>query len=119
MHELGTLLLTFFLSFALTLLFEGLISLLFRMRGRNFLLFLLVNLLTNPAAVYLHLLCGSLFPETSVFVWQIPIEVGVVILEGYLYRKYASALRAPWSYAVSANVFSYGAGLILNFIFHI
>ncbi len=107
---------TFALSFGLTLLLEGGVALLFRLRGRDFLWFFLINLLTNPAAVYLNLLFRSFFPGVTVFLWQIPLEIAVIFLEGLLYGKGAS-LRRPWLFSAAANGFSYGMGIVLSFIF--
>ncbi len=107
---------TFGASFLLTLLLELIIAMIFRMRGRDLLLFLLVNLLTNPAAVYIDTLFRSLFFDVSAFAWQIPTEAAVVAVEGWLYARSSVSLRSPWMFAVAANVFSYGLGLILNYI---
>ncbi len=111
-----TVLRVFLLSLSLTLALEFLVALVFKLRGRDLLLFLLVNLLTNPAAVYLNLLFTGLFPGLSVFVWQIPIELAVVAVEGLIYKNCSCSMRAPWAFAVAANVFSYGIGLIINLI---
>ncbi len=115
MDEIVTLLPTFALSLGLTLLLEGVVALLFRLRGREILWFFLVNLLTNPAVVYLNLLFSTLFPDGTPFLWQIPLEIGVFALEGVLYRVGAS-LRRSWLFSLVANALSYGLGLLLNFI---
>ncbi len=116
MNDILALLPVFALSLGLTLLLEFLIALIFRMHGRDFPVLLLVNLLTNPAAVYLNILFCNLFSGTSVFVWQIPIELAVVAIEGFIYSRICSSLRSPLVFAAVANVFSYGVGLILNLI---
>ena len=116
MNEILCLLPTFALSFVLTLLLELPIALLFRLRGRELSLFCLVNLLTNPAAVYLNFLLRSVLPARSVFLWQIPIELAVLAVEGYLYSRYSRSLIFPWIFAVSANVFSYAVGLVLSYV---
>ncbi len=115
MNDILMLLFTFSISLGLTLLLEGVIALVFKMRGRDALLFLLVNLLTNPLVVYLNLLFCTLFPGASVFFWQIPLEIAVFAVEGLLYYKYSQSLRVPWLFAGLANLFSYGTGLILNY----
>ncbi len=116
MNELLSVLPTFALSLGLTLGLELLIALLFRLRGRELVLLLPVNLLTNPAAVYLNLLMSSLYPSVSALAWQLPLEALVVVVEGALYAKLASSLRKPWLFAVAANGFSYGVGRILSLI---
>ncbi len=116
MHEILSLLPAFSYSLGLTLLLEFGVALVFRMRGRDWILFLLVNLLTNPATVYLNLLFSTLLPDVSVFAWQMPLEISVVAAEGALYAKFAHTLRTPWIYACVANMFSYGTGLLLGFL---
>ncbi len=106
----------FFLSFGLTLVLEGLIALSFKMKREDLLLFVLVNLLTNPAVVFLDMMLCGLFPEMSEFFWQIPLEVAVIALEGIIYARLSRTLRMPWLFAASANVFSYTIGLIISLI---
>ncbi len=105
----------FVISLLLTLMLEFAASLIFRVRGRDLLLFLLVNIFTNPVAVYLDMLCRDLYPSVSIFVWQVPIELCVVAAEGLIYFKLSKNIRLPWVFAVVANVFSYGVGLVLNY----
>jgi hypothetical protein len=107
------LLLTFAISLGLTLLLELLIARLCRLRGRDYLLVLLVNILTNPAVVYLDMVCASHVPNGR-DLWQIPLEVAAILIEGWCYARYARSLRRPWTFALVANVFSYGFGLFLN-----
>ncbi len=116
MNDVLSLLSVFAFSLGLTLVLEFPVALIFRMRGRDFPALVLVNLLTNPVAVYLNILLCNLFADTSVFAWQIPIEVAVVVTEGFLYSRISSSLHSPWVFAAVANVFSYGVGLILNLI---
>ncbi len=117
MNEMAYLLPTFGLSLGLTLVLEGMIALLFRMRGRDLLLFLLSNMLTNPAVVCLDMVFRSIFPDISVFLWQLPLEGGVVAMEGYLYARRSRSLYAPWLFSAVANSFSYGMGLIVSMLF--
>ena len=107
------LLLTFAISLGLTLLLELLIARLCRLRGRDYLLVVLVNILTNPAVVYLDMVCASHVPNGR-DLWQIPLEVAVILIEGWCYARYARSLRRPWMFALVANLFSYGCGLLLN-----
>ena len=113
MTALRYLLLTFALSLGLTLVFELLIARLCRLRGRDYLLVILVNILTNPAVVYLDMVCAARFPNGR-DLWQIPLEITAILIEGWCYAKYARSIRRPWMLALVANVFSYGFGLVLN-----
>ena len=108
-----SLLLTFALSLGLTLLLELLISRLCRLRGRDYLLVILVNILTNPAVVYLDMLCGTVFPNGN-DLWQIPLEAAAIFIEGFCYARRARSIRRPWMFALVANLFSYGCGLLIS-----
>ena len=110
---MNELLLTFASSLGLTLLLELLIARLCRLRGRDYLLVLLVNILTNPTVVYLDMVCASHVPNGR-DLWQIPLEVAAILIEGWCYARYARSLRRPWMFALVANLFSYGCGLLLN-----
>lgn len=99
-------LLMYGISFALTLLIELPVCYVLGLRSREELeLVFLVNLLTNPAAVWLH---------TALGIPQIPIEVFVVIIECYVYHQF----RKPHSLRLSllANGISWGLGLALQMI---
>ena len=91
-------------SFLLTLLLEFPVCYLLGLRSRNQLeLVFLVNLLTNPAAVWLH---------TALGIPQIPIEILVVIIECYVYYQFRQT--RPLRLALLANGISWGLGLILQ-----
>ena len=107
------LILTFAISLGLTLLLELLLARLCRLRGRDYLLVVLVNILTNPAVVYLDMVCAAHLPNGR-DLWQIPLEVAAILIEGLCYARYARSLRRPWMFALVANLFSYGCGLLLN-----
>ena len=107
------LILTFLISLGLTLLLELLVARLCHLRGRDYLLVVLVNLLTNPAVVYLNMVCAMHLPNGR-DLWQIPLEIAAILIEGWCYARYARSIRRPWMFALVANVFSYGFGLLLN-----
>lgn len=113
MKELFPLLPTFALSLGLTLLLELLIARLCRLRGRDYLLVVLVNILTNPAVVYLDMVCAAWMPNGR-DLWQIPLEAAAILTEGWCYARFARSVRRPWMFALVANAFSYGCGLLLN-----
>lgn len=72
------LIVTFSVSLGLTILLERALGWCLGMRRRDQLkIVFLANLLTNPLAVWLHVI-GN--------VSQIPIEIGVVIIEYYVYH---------------------------------
>ncbi len=116
MRPLLELLPTFALSLALTLILELSVALLCRLRGRDLLLVILVNILTNPAVVYLDMVCGALLPNGR-DLWQIPLELGAIAVEALCYSRFATAIRRPWMFALVANAFSYGCGLLIQTVF--
>jgi hypothetical protein len=91
----------FALSLGLTLVFELPIAYLWGLRGRELVTVCIANLMTNPLAVALHL---SGIP-------QIPIEIGVVLAEGFVYSRHFE--KRPWLLALVSNALSWGLGLIL------
>ena len=91
----------FALSLGLTLAIEVPIAYLWGLRGRELITVLMANVMTNPLAVALHL-------------WglpQFPIEIGVVIAEGFAYSRHFET--RPWLLALLSNALSWGLGLIL------
>lgn len=94
------------LSFLLTLVIELPICYTWGLRSRDKLeLAFLVNLLTNPAAVFLH---------TSVGIPQIPVEILVVLVECYVYRQFK--IKHPLLLSLIANGISWGLGLVLQML---
>lgn len=80
------------------------------------LLVLLVNCLTNPAAVYLTWIeriylgaeAGYLKP-----VIYIMIEILVVIIEGCIYRQYMKENRHPFLFSLCVNAISFATGCLV------
>ncbi len=97
----------FVLPLALTISLEGAVALVWGLRRRNLLLLVLVNVLTNPAAVLLH----ALFPGGAV---TAALELGAVAAEGACYKRLGRAVRRPWLFSLSANAFSFCLGLVLD-----
>lgn len=92
----------FMFSLGLTLLLELPMAYLWGIRGRDLITVLAANVMTNPLAVALHL-CG--LP-------QVPIELGVVIAEGFAYSLHFE--KRPWLLSLVSNALSWGIGLLLN-----
>lgn len=103
-------------SLALTLVLEELFALLWGLRGRRELTVVaLVNVLTNPPVVLLY--------HTAVGLWGWPAASVTILLEGAAvavewrcYRLCSDQLRRPLLFALLANLFSYGAGRVINLL---
>lgn len=91
----------FAISLGLTLLLELPVAYLWGLRGRALVTVLAANVMTNPLAVALHL-CG---------IPQLPIELGVVIAEGFAYALHFE--NRPWLLALVSNGLSWGIGLLI------
>lgn len=105
---MSSLMCTFFLSLFLTLLFELFVAAIFRVRGKDLLLVILVNVLTNPAAVLFSVLAGN---RKMI---QLFIEAVVILTEGCYYKKYSGRIKNGFWLSAVANVVSYGLGLLLH-----
>ena len=91
----------FALSLGLTLAIELPIACLWGLRRRELLTVLVANVMTNPLAVALHL----------TGIPQLPIEVGVVLAEGFAYSLHFE--KRPWLLALVSNAISWSLGLLL------
>ena len=100
-------------SLALTLAFELAFALLWGLRGRDLILCVLVNVLTNPPVVLCALLWRTYAPGPG---WlPVPfLEAGAVLVEGFFYRRNGERVRRPFLFSLCANAFSYALGLVFN-----
>ena len=76
----------------------------------------LVNVLTNPAAVFLCYVVQNVLPRSFYYPLQILIEILVVLTEGLIYRSFRGetrSFRRPFLLSLILNILSYGTGLVL------
>ncbi|MBD5529983.1 MAG: hypothetical protein HDR02_16525 [Lachnospiraceae bacterium] len=109
----------FGISLALTLATELAIAFLFGLRTRkNVLLVVLVNMLTNPPAVLCNWLCRLYLPCYSRVPVQLVIEAAVVIVEAFVYCRFARdeqrQIERPVLLAITANGCSWLLGLLIE-----
>ena len=97
-------------SLLLTLVLELPFVVFFGARKKDLLLFVLVNILTNPAVVLLSSLTGYRLGI------QILLETVAVFVEGWYYKKYAGYIRRAMCCSLCANGFSYLAGILIQLI---
>lgn len=98
------------LSLSLTLLLETAFALAWGVRGRGLGTVVLMNVMTNPAAVTLHFLLTRL-AGLGYWASAIPLELGVLAAEWACAR---GVIRRPLLYALCANTLSYTTGLLLQ-----
>lgn len=101
-------------SLVLTLIFEAAFAYIWGLRGeKEFKLVFLVNLLTNPIVSVLHYLTSVYLPA-ALGIMTILLESCAVTAEWLCYREYSAQQKHPFLFALSANLFSYGLGCIIN-----
>lgn len=97
------------ISLFLTLVLEGLFGLIWGVKGkRDWLLLLIVNVVTNPIVVTLHYCVSGAWAFTLV------LEAAAVTAEWLAYRKWGRTTRPAFLFALCANCFSYFSGLLIN-----
>ena len=99
----------FGISLGLTLLIELPIGFAMGMRGKKYiLLMILINVLTNPAAVLLCWLGAA----------QIPVEIAVFGVEAGIYYWFSKdegfTIKHPILLALVANFVSWGSGILIQ-----
>ena len=103
------------LSLGLTLLFEGLLALLFGFRKpKDFLLVALVNIITNPPLVLTLNLLQRYDPQLISIPVILLLELGAVTAEWLLYRRGLEYRRLPpLVLSLLLNTLSYFGGLLI------
>ena len=107
----------FAVSLGATIVLEALVMFLLREQyKKNLLLLVLVNILTNPAVVYLSYV-GKYYTGLSDVLIQFPIEIVVVIVEVKIYTWFSKdenwLIKNPVLLGILANVFSWSIGLLM------
>lgn len=98
-------------SLALTLVLEGAFALLWGVKERrDWLLVVLVNVVTNPIVVSLYCLGLDSWPEVAA------LELTAVAAEWLAYRRWGRGVRPALLFSVCANCFSFFSGMLLNFV---
>ncbi len=103
------------ISLSLTLVLELTYAWIWGVRNRHDLILVSsVNILTNPVVVFVVYFLH--FRDVSVqYGWVTAVmEVGAVVTEALLYKKFARSISRPWLFSLSANAFSYAAGELIN-----
>jgi len=104
-------------SLALTIIIEAVflfLSAVGKRDKKDLLLVVLVNIITNPVVVLTYWL-AVLYTGLNVILIIIPLEAFAVLTEGYYYKKYGRSFKRPYLFSLTANMLSYGAGLLIQF----
>ena len=101
------------ISLLLTLIFEEIFALLWGLRGkRELTIIALVNILTNPVVVLTYHTTTGLFGWPVIPVTAV-LEIGAVLVEWRCLHACSEQLKRPFLFALLANAFSYGLGLVI------
>ena len=82
---------------------------------KDLLLVVLVNIITNPLVMLLYWLAVSYTSWHQVII-KAPLELFAIVTEGYYYKKYGQGFKRPYTFAVAANIFSFGIGELLKYL---
>lgn len=112
----------FGISLLLTLIIELIVACFMkvRMQEETVRLILLVNLLTNPAAVLIVWLSRICFSPAVGYLVQIPVEAAVIFVEARIYRYFVQKegwnIKRPVLLAVISNLVSWLIGAVLQLL---
>lgn len=103
------------LSFFITVVAEEIMGWIWRVKSSDecFVIFL-VNVITNlPLVFMLNCLC-LYFSREALLILEYFAEAGIWLLEGWIYSKRLPYWRHPWLFSLTANLFSYGIGIMIS-----
>ena len=100
-------------SLGLTIALEEAFGWLAGVRGWwNRLLIVLVNILTNPAVVFLYYV-NDLYLGWNPMIVTVALEAAAAAVEAVCYRS-AGKIRRPWLFSIGANLFSVTLGAVVT-----
>lgn len=79
----------------------------------DILLVLLVNLLTNPAVVFLYYV-NCLYLGWNRTVITVGLEAAAIAVEAVCYKTAAGNIRHPWLFSIGANLVSFTLGAMIT-----
>lgn len=98
------------ISLVLTILIEELFVLLVGIRRKeDFILVLLVNIITNPMVVFLYQ-AVNYYLNVDMRIVTIFLEMTVILVEAKYFARYGQDIQHPLLISIGANVISYGIG---------
>ena len=111
----------FTFSLTLTIIIEASVARVWGLKSRKeMLLVLLVNILTNPAAVFCVWICNGYLGSHFSFLYQCIVEFVVVVVEGKVYSSFAKEegwnIKKPLQFSFVVNMISWLSGVVLQYI---
>ena len=111
----------FAVSLGLTIIIECSVARVWGLKSRKeMLLVLLVNILTNPAAVFCVWICNGYLGSDFSFLYQCIVEFVVVVVEGEVYSSFAREegwnIKKPLQFSIIVNMISWLSGVVLQYI---
>lgn len=111
----GSIWLTLGICLAATIVIEGVLAWLLGVRAkRGQLTVLMVNMMTNPLVVSIHLFCAMHFGRTGDIVSTVVLEAAAFLAEALLYRRDPPCGRNPFLLSGLLNAGSFLTGVLLN-----
>lgn len=103
------------ISLIITIILELSAAAVVGLRGRDLLLTVIVNLLTNPAVTAsFYILSGTTeLPEPPIKTF---LEISAIVTEWLIYRKYGENIKRPLLLSVGLNGFSFFSGMLINYL---
>ncbi len=100
----------------MTIILESIISFLIRIKDKqDYLNIILVNILTNPILVTTSSIIRFNYGLSIYKIYMIILEIIVIIVEGFIYKKYIKYNRInPYLLSLILNLSSYILGFIIN-----
>lgn len=98
-------------ALCITIIIEMVVAMLLGLRNpKDYLLLVVVNMLTNPA---INSLYHYVFNGQGGLGLELVLEMGVVLVEGFLFKR-LEEIHHPWFFALLINLASYGVGILVQ-----
>lgn len=108
----------FVVSLVLTLIIELIVARCWGMKSKKeYRLVVLVNILTNPVAVFLAWICNNYLGNNSYFIAQCVIEAVVIVVEAKIYLGFVKEgwkIKKPIPFAIIVNMISWLSGVAIS-----
>lgn len=102
----------------LTIVVEGSLAFFMKRRGRELLIVVLANLVTNPIVQSVSGVLTLYFIRRGVYIGLVILEIWAVLTEGFIYKKSLEKRKLnPYVMSLILNVASYLTGLVIQYLY--